>query len=157
MANKTGVPEPEILRRTYRFAVAVSRFVVAQLRKAQFHPGYPHLKQVQRSAASVGANIEEAQGGQSRADFLSKMSIAFKEARESDYWLRMIPDSDASLPMTVQQSSKIEPWLNPKSRHLDNTLDRLAAEAQELRKILGAIVMSTRGSKRQSNHEDSAA
>jgi four helix bundle protein len=55
--------------------------------------------QLLRSGTSVGANVEEAQAGQSRADFLSKMSIACKEARETHYWLRLlgasqlIPDS----------------------------------------------------------------
>jgi four helix bundle protein len=39
-----------------------------------------------RSGTSIGANIEEAIGGQSRKDFISKMSIAYKEARETHYW-----------------------------------------------------------------------
>ncbi len=45
-------------------------------------------KQIVRSGTSIGANIEEAIGGQSDRDFLSKMSIAYKEARETHYWLR---------------------------------------------------------------------
>jgi len=52
-------------------------------------------KQLLRSATSIGANVEEALAGQSRADFLSKMSIASKEARESNYWLRLLRDSKA--------------------------------------------------------------
>jgi len=47
-------------------------------------------KQLFRAGTSIGANIEEAQGGQSRADFLSKISIARKEARETLYWLRLL-------------------------------------------------------------------
>jgi len=50
-------------------------------------------KQVLRSGTSVGANVEEAIGGQSKADFLSKMSIAYKEARETVYWLRLLHDT----------------------------------------------------------------
>jgi four helix bundle protein len=50
-------------------------------------------KQVLRSGTSVGANIEEAIGGISKADFKAKMSIAYKEARETDYWLRLLRDS----------------------------------------------------------------
>ncbi len=46
--------------------------------------------QLLRSAASVGANLEEADAGQSRADFISKCGIALKEARESHYWLRLL-------------------------------------------------------------------
>jgi four helix bundle protein len=47
-------------------------------------------KQLLRSGTSIGANVEEALAGQSRADFLSKMSIASKEAREALYWLRLM-------------------------------------------------------------------
>jgi four helix bundle protein len=50
-------------------------------------------KQLLRSGTSIGANIHEAQGAQSTADFISKMSIAHKEARESAYWLRLLQDS----------------------------------------------------------------
>ena len=51
-------------------------------------------KQIVRSGASIGANVEEAIGSQSEKDFLSKMSIAYKEARETHYWLRLLRDSD---------------------------------------------------------------
>ncbi|MCX5887794.1 MAG: four helix bundle protein [Proteobacteria bacterium] len=49
--------------------------------------------QLLRAGTSVGANIHEAQGGQSKADFIAKMSIAYKEAREAAYWLRLIQDA----------------------------------------------------------------
>lgn len=51
-------------------------------------------KQLRRSGTSIGAIVEEAQAGQSRADFISKMSIASKEARETLYWLRLLRDSN---------------------------------------------------------------
>jgi four helix bundle protein len=51
-------------------------------------------RQLLRSGTSIGANIEEAQAGQSRADFLSKYSIALKEARETLYWLRLIAECE---------------------------------------------------------------
>ena len=51
-------------------------------------------KQLVRSGTSIGANVEEAIGGQSDKDFLSKMSVAYKEARETHYWLRLLRDSD---------------------------------------------------------------
>ena len=51
-------------------------------------------KQLLRSGTSIGANIEEALGGQSTADFVSKLSIAYKEARESSYWLRLLHATD---------------------------------------------------------------
>ena len=50
-------------------------------------------KKVLRCGTSVGANVEEAIGGQSRADFVAKMSIAYKEARETAYWLRLLKDT----------------------------------------------------------------
>jgi four helix bundle protein len=50
-------------------------------------------KQLTRSGTSIGANIEEAIAAQSKKDFLSKMSVALKEARETHYWLRVIRDS----------------------------------------------------------------
>ena len=51
-------------------------------------------KQILRSATSIGANVEEAIAGQSKKDFLSKLSISLKEARETAYWLRLLAESD---------------------------------------------------------------
>jgi four helix bundle protein len=50
--------------------------------------------QLLRSGTSVGANVEEASSGQSRKDFMSKMTISLKEAKETNYWLRLVRDSD---------------------------------------------------------------
>ena len=50
-------------------------------------------RQLVRSGTSIGANIEEAQGAVSKKDFLQKMSISHKEARETNYWLRLLRDS----------------------------------------------------------------
>lgn len=47
-------------------------------------------KQVLRSGTSIGANIEEATGGVSKADFKNKLSTAYKEGRETHYWLRLL-------------------------------------------------------------------
>ena len=51
-------------------------------------------KQILRSGTSIGANVHESIHAQSRADFISKMNIALKEADETDYWLRLLKDSD---------------------------------------------------------------
>jgi len=51
-------------------------------------------KQLLRSSTSIGANISEAQQTQSSADFISKLSIALKEANEARFWLHLIQDSD---------------------------------------------------------------
>lgn len=72
---------------------------------------YVLSKQLLKAGSSIGANAEEALAGQSRADFLSKMSIASKEARESNYWLRLIRDSnileDSFVKPLIEESSEI--------------------------------------------------
>lgn len=54
---------------------------------------YVQSKQIYRSGTSVGANVRESKHAQSDADFLSKMSIAYKEADETDYWLNLLHDN----------------------------------------------------------------
>ena len=54
---------------------------------------YVMSKQIYRSGTSVGANVRESKHAQSEADFLSKMSIAYKEADETDYWLNLLHDN----------------------------------------------------------------
>lgn len=76
--------------KSYRFALSIIdlyKILVAQKE-------YVMSKQLLKSGTSIGANVEEALAGQSRADFLSKMSIASKEAREARYWLHLIRDSN---------------------------------------------------------------
>ncbi len=51
-------------------------------------------KQVLRSGTSIGALIKESEHAQSKADFINKMSIALKEANETEYWLQLLKDSD---------------------------------------------------------------
>ena len=63
-------------------------------------------KQFLRSATAVGANIEEAQAGESRSDFVHKYRIALKEARESSYWLRLLIKSE--LVRTSQAASLLK-------------------------------------------------
>jgi four helix bundle protein len=71
-----------------------------------------------RCGTSIGANVEEAIGGQSRADFATKIAIAYKEARETSYWLRLLRDTD--------YLSQAE-------------FESMHADAQELCRILGTI------------------
>jgi four helix bundle protein len=82
--------ENVILTKSFDFALRiVSMYQHLSAEKKEFVLS----KQVLRSGTSVGANIEEAIGGISKADFKAKMSIAYKEARETDYWLRLLRDS----------------------------------------------------------------
>jgi four helix bundle protein len=50
--------------------------------------------QLLKSGTSIGANIEEALGGSSRKDFIHKLEIAYREARETRYWLRLLKESE---------------------------------------------------------------
>ena len=82
----------EISERTFEFAVRV----VKLCRRLDESPGVSRTfaNQLLRSGTSIGANLEESKGGQSRADYLTKVSIALKEARETHYWLRLIVASE---------------------------------------------------------------
>ncbi len=75
--------------KSYLFALSIIELYKVLVEKNEFVMS----KQVLKSGTSIGANIEEALAGQSRPDFLSKMSIASKEARETLYWLRLLRDS----------------------------------------------------------------
>lgn len=82
--------ESFVKQKSYDFALEVVRFC-ARL-KGQKH--FEISGQLLRSGTSIGANVEEALAGCSRKDFFAKRSIASKEAREANYWLRLIRDSD---------------------------------------------------------------
>ena len=79
-----------IQEKSFAFALEVIKLYM----QLQEHREYIISKQVLRSGTSIGSNVEEATGGQSTKDFLSKMSIASKEARETVYWLRLLQESD---------------------------------------------------------------
>ena len=80
-------------------------------------------KQLLRSGTSVGANIEEAIGGQSTADFLHKLSISYKEARETIYWLKLLQATN---------------YLN------DELANSLLNDCTEICKIIGKIQISVK-------------
>lgn len=89
---------------------------------------YVLSKQLLRSGTSIGANINEAQAGQSKNDFISKMSIASKEARETKYWIDLLTKTD---------------YLNEKDSHVKS----LKIEIEEIIKLLTSIVKSSQGNK----------
>jgi four helix bundle protein len=79
-----------ILDKSYQFALKVidlNKTLVNEKKE------FVLSKQLLRSGTSIGANVNEAIDGQSRADFIHKMSIALKEARETIYWLKLLHDS----------------------------------------------------------------
>ncbi len=79
-----------VKEKSYNFALQIIK--LCTWLKQQSH--YEMSRQLLRSGTSIGANIEEALAGMSRKDFLAKMSIASKEAREANYWLRLLKDSE---------------------------------------------------------------
>lgn len=79
-----------ILEKSYAFALRIVK-LYSHLRKQKIEREL--IIQLLRSGTSIGANVEEAIGGQSKADFIHKMSIAYKEARETFYWLKILKDS----------------------------------------------------------------
>jgi four helix bundle protein len=78
----------DIYDRAFRFACRVLRMDRALARNRSVNRNA--MNQLVNSASSIGANLEEAKAGQSKADFHAKIRIALKEARESHYWLRLI-------------------------------------------------------------------
>ena len=111
----------DIRKRTFEFAVRIAKLC----RKLDAKPGTSRILagQLFRSGTSVGANAEEAQAAQSKADFISKNSISLKEARETHYWLRLLAATEL----------------------LDDPeVAALTDEAEQLKRIFGAIIVSTK-------------
>lgn len=77
---------------SYDFGCRITRLFQYLTEDAEYKE-YVISKQIYRSGTSVGANVRESKHAQSEADFLSKMSIAYKEADESDYWLNLLHDN----------------------------------------------------------------
>jgi four helix bundle protein len=80
-----------VVSKSFAFSVSVVRVyqtLVAEKRE------FTLSKQLLRSGTSIGANIEEAVGGVSKKEFTVKMAIAYKEARETKYWLRLLHATD---------------------------------------------------------------
>ena len=109
-----------IVTKTFDFALSVLNLYEYFNNKKE----YIVSKQLIRSATSVGANVEEAIGAQSKKDFIHKMSIARKEARETKYWLRLIKESNS----------------------FDLDCDHLISEIDEILKILVSIIKSSQES-----------
>jgi four helix bundle protein len=78
-----------IVEKTFQFAVDIAQLYKKLKAEREFQIG----NQLFRSAGSIGANVEEAQAAVSKRDFIAKLGIASKEARETRYWLRVIQSS----------------------------------------------------------------
>ncbi|WP_298718272.1 four helix bundle protein [uncultured Oceanisphaera sp.] len=118
-----------VLDKSFVFAVRIVK-LYQHLSKEQRE--YVLSKQLLRSGTSIGANVNEAQAGQSRADFVAKMSIASKEARETKYWLNLLCETG---------------YLDKSQPHVVSLLE----QSEELIKMLTAIVKNTQMNLRSSS------
>ncbi len=114
--NESG---KKIKERSYEFALKIIKLVRLIPKDTA---GYVMGRQLIRSGTSIRANVEEAQGASSKKDFVNKINIAKKEARETKYWLNLIVDSEM---MSTKQ------------------IKELIRECSELIKILTAIVKTS--------------
>jgi len=109
-----------VYEKAYKFAVRIVRaFKHLQEKEREFVLS----KQMLRSGTSIGANIAEADGAISDADFSSKISIAYKECLETKYWISLLKDTE---------------YINEK------TFESMHEDADELTKILFSIIKKTR-------------
>lgn len=111
--------ENDLLERTFNFGISCLKY----LRKLEVNPENNLIRfQLGKSCTSIGANNEESQAGSSKADFINKIKIALREARESNYWLRILKELNESN---------------------DDSLELLIKESKELKNILGAIIVKS--------------
>ena len=111
----------DIRERTFAFACRVARLCL----NLETKPGSRRIvEQLLRSGTAVGANLEEAKAGSSKRDFIRYVEISLREARETVYWLRLF----------------IALQLGPQHELRD-----LRGEAEQIARILGAIVVSSKG------------
>jgi four helix bundle protein len=117
-----GDAEPrDILERTFEFAASV----IALCGKLDERPGVGRvmMSQILRAGTSVPANVEEAQAAQSKADFVHKMSIGLREARESHLRLRLLATT------SLIPDGKLQPLID---------------EADQIKRVIGAIIVSAK-------------
>lgn len=109
-----------IFQKSFQFAVRVVN-LCKYLQTEQKE--YILSKQIMRSGTSIGANVAEAQQAQSKPDFISKLNIALKEASETDYWLRLLHETD---------------YLSK------NQFDSMISDCDEIESILVSIVKNSK-------------
>lgn len=106
--------------KSYNFAL---RIIKLHKHLIMTHKKYDLSRQILRSGTSIGANVEEAIGGTTKKDFKHKLSISYREARESHYWIRLLRDSDY-----ISQNVALS----------------LLKDCDELLKIIGSIIKTTK-------------
>jgi len=110
-----------VLEKSFKFATRIIKLYL-YLKKEKNE--YELSKQILRSGTSIGSNAEEAVAGYSRKDFSAKMGIAYREARETKYWLRLLHETE---------------FITTK------VFDSSMSDCEELLKIIGSIQISLKG------------
>ena len=113
--------ENKIVELSFDFAIAIIDLYKQLIEKKEFILS----KQLLRSGTSIGANVEEAIGGSSKKDFIQKLRISYREARETLYWLRLLKETDL-----LESKLAIS----------------LMEDCEELLRLLVAIINSSKGS-----------
>ena len=110
-----------IQNKSFKFAINIIEFYKILINQKE----YILSKQILRSGTSIEANIEEAIGAQSKKDFISKLSIAYKEARETNYWLLLLDSQNV-----FKKNEKLKLYL--------------FQEIKEINQILSTIILNTK-------------
>ena len=118
-----------VQERSFAFALEIIRLYRSLVDARE----YVLSKQLLRSGTSIGANIEEATAGQSRNDFLAKMCIASKEARETRYWLRLLQESQVVSVDVARQLELIDELIRMLTAIVKTTQEGLKTENSKLR------------------------
>src|SRR5260221_14200307 len=108
-----------IIQKSYAFALQIIQLYKSLIEKKE----YVLSKQILRSGTSIGANIHEAVSGESKKDFIHKLGIAVKEARETSYWLNLLKDGGYII--------------NDEFNKLNNSCD-------EIIRMLNSIILTTK-------------
>ena len=108
-----------VVQKSYAFALQIFQLYKSLVEKKE----YVLSKQILRSGTSIGANIHEAIASESKKDFIHKLGIALKEARETSYWLNLLKDS----------------------KYISNDeFNKLSNSCHEIIKILNSIILTTK-------------
>lgn len=124
----------DIRKRSFEYTLRAVK-LYQYLQEQRNGAGWILGKQYLRAASSIGANVEEAQAAESRADFIHKLGIAQKETRESVYWLRVMAASE----------------LVPQER-----IGPLTKETEELLNVISSIILNTKRKTRAQKERDNS-
>lgn len=108
-----------IATKTFDFALSIINLFIELKKENEFIIS----KQIMRSGTSIGANVEEAIAAQSKKDFINKLSIASKEARETKYWLKLLNKSELTKISVAVYLIEIE--------HIINIITKIIKTSQE--------------------------